>query len=656
MDIIKKIIDFLMGVGVKESYSSLLNRRIRFTNFIALSGFFSTFLYTLIIAGMDHRFLDIAYISSTVGLLYLLPVVLNACGKINLSRFLLLNYSLMIVFMFIVIIGNHSGVSLFYPAMICYIFLTYSYEEKKMIVISTVVTGFHIVGYMIYFTVCTECVIVEVPERVIDYLYVALFPLANIIVYLYVYYFSRVNHNAEKKLLDKNLDMSSIMENIKEGIFILGPDLAIRRGYSKHLEKIFETQHCDQTDFFDLLFQESDLGQDLVSQIRSTLNVVMDNQLINFSCNRHIFPSEYRKKGKHDEKIIGIEWEPMLDSEKIVRKMLIIVRDLTDYHRIQEESERANIELDMTGQILNLDLVDFRYLIRNSIESLQRSQQNFMQTSGYYQDVAKTLHSVKGNLRLSKFSYAVDAVHELESYTQNIIDRKISSDRNRYLSEIDGVIQSIAAYENLYEKRLGSKLLARKSDEELADGSRKLSVRGAVEKINQFDSEMLQLTYKGDDPLLLTKRSFSILTDVLAHLSSNAIAHGIEDPDERKKLGKSLHGNFYVSGKKLNHETEITVGDDGRGIDLKALRERFIMDFPSADNTAISDQTLAEKIFEFNVSTSKEITVLAGRGIGLSSVKRDLESVGGRIQIKLLKEKSDSGFRPFLFKIFLPEG
>ena len=101
LDIIKKITGFLLGVGVKESYSSLLNRRIRFTNFIALSGFFSTFLYTLIIAGMDHRFLGIAYISSTVGLLYLLPVVLNACGKINLSRFLLLNYSLMIVFMFI---------------------------------------------------------------------------------------------------------------------------------------------------------------------------------------------------------------------------------------------------------------------------------------------------------------------------------------------------------------------------------------------------------------------------------------------------------------------------------------------------------------------------------------------------------------------------
>jgi two-component system chemotaxis sensor kinase CheA len=116
-----------------------------------------------------------------------------------------------------------------------------------------------------------------------------------------------------------------------------------------------------------------------------------------------------------------------------------------------------------------------------------------------------------------------------------------------------------------------------------------------------------------------------ILPGILTHLVRNAIAHGIEVPEERLAAGKAAEGVIRVSAAKGGAgEACIVVEDDGRGLDAKALRLL-------APDSATS---VEELIFAAGISTRQEPDDLAGRGVGLDAVRTDLARIGYMISVK----------------------
>ena len=121
----------------------------------------------------------------------------------------------------------------------------------------------------------------------------------------------------------------------------------------------------------------------------------------------------------------------------------------------------------------------------------------------------------------------------------------------------------------------------------------------------------------------------------LIHIFKNIVAHGIEAPDTREERGKKRSGNIKIEYTKKDGICKIKIADDGAGIDSNKIIEKAvkkgIISKEKADK--MSKYEKMQLIFFEGFSTQEESCCLAGRGVGLASVKKELETIGGKISV-----------------------
>jgi two-component system, chemotaxis family, sensor kinase CheA len=144
--------------------------------------------------------------------------------------------------------------------------------------------------------------------------------------------------------------------------------------------------------------------------------------------------------------------------------------------------------------------------------------------------------------------------------------------------------------------------------------------------------KQVDLVTEGGDTEL-DKTVIDQLSDPLVHLIRNSIDHGIESPRQRTEAGKPERGTVVLSALHAGAHVLIRIRDDGAGLDCEAIRacavERGIV---AADAELTEEQSFA-LIFEPGFSTSKRITEVSGRGVGLDVVKKSIEALHGTLQI-----------------------
>jgi two-component system, chemotaxis family, sensor kinase CheA len=112
------------------------------------------------------------------------------------------------------------------------------------------------------------------------------------------------------------------------------------------------------------------------------------------------------------------------------------------------------------------------------------------------------------------------------------------------------------------------------------------------------------------------------LSEPLTHLLRNAIVHGIETPAERERAGKPARGRVELGAVPRGSMVEVVVSDDGRGVSREAIE------------AAGRDESLAGLLARPGYSTAREVTDLAGRGVGLDAVKAYVNALGGNLSIR----------------------
>jgi two-component system sensor histidine kinase and response regulator WspE len=121
----------------------------------------------------------------------------------------------------------------------------------------------------------------------------------------------------------------------------------------------------------------------------------------------------------------------------------------------------------------------------------------------------------------------------------------------------------------------------------------------------------------------------------LNHLIRNALDHGIEPPDERAAAGKRPVGTIRLEARHRAGMLQITLADDGRGIDVSRLRARVVARGLAAPAMAdqLSEAELLEFLFLPGFSTRDDVTEMSGRGVGLDVVQSMVRGVGGAVRI-----------------------
>jgi two-component system, chemotaxis family, sensor kinase CheA len=124
------------------------------------------------------------------------------------------------------------------------------------------------------------------------------------------------------------------------------------------------------------------------------------------------------------------------------------------------------------------------------------------------------------------------------------------------------------------------------------------------------------------------------LNDPLTHMIRNALDHGIEAPEVRAAAGKPRQGTIHLSAAQRSGRIVIEITDDGRGLDrervLAKAKERGLV--PQA--ASLSDDEIDNLIFLPSFSTAEVVSNISGRGVGMDVVKRNVQSLGGRITVQ----------------------
>ena len=124
------------------------------------------------------------------------------------------------------------------------------------------------------------------------------------------------------------------------------------------------------------------------------------------------------------------------------------------------------------------------------------------------------------------------------------------------------------------------------------------------------------------------------LADPLTHMIRNSIDHGIERPDVRQANGKSREGVIYLKAGNHGGRIEITIEDDGAGINRERVQQLAIEKGLIRAEDTISPEEIDHLIFAAGFSTAKEVSDISGRGVGMDVVRRNIESIGGTVMVQ----------------------
>lgn len=477
------------------------------------------------------------------------------------------------------------------------------------------------------------------------------------------------NLKAEKELLVQSLDikvkklelsnrkLQAMMDKSKQGFLYFNKELIIKDEHSHKVDLLFGNIVGERFD--KLIYISVEKQKEFADIVEKVFHEDDDFK-------QEMYLELLNTKIEYKETLLELEFQ-LIESDSI----MVIITDLKHEVELINQHDKYEFALHVFKNkkelLSSLDLVDE---FRSSIKPTILDDATLANTEKVYQ-ILQNIHTFKGIFKQLKFINTPTALHQLESeikeldedkYETFLIDIRskdyifefINKDLN-ILTEILGedFIKVINILESNSEswvtiKDLAKKITTQNSTSITPDVSNLLTQINNLNQINikEFISrykyhvqnlssqigKKCVLIVEGDD-IFVDKTKYNSFGQSLVHIINNAIIHGIETPDERFFSGKQNEGTITCSVKNCEDNLEIIIEDDGAGIDIDKIHATIA---PENNN---NNQAIIENIFVDGFTTHSSNEEFAGRGVGLSAVKHQVESLGGTIKVESQKEK-----------------
>ncbi|MBI5637548.1 MAG: chemotaxis protein CheA [Nitrospinae bacterium] len=241
---------------------------------------------------------------------------------------------------------------------------------------------------------------------------------------------------------------------------------------------------------------------------------------------------------------------------------------------------------------------------------------------------------------------------------------KVDTKKLNLLLELVGelvISQAIISQNNLLQKDENQKLSKDISEMAKITGGiqdhimslRMVPLRQTFQKMNRLVRDLSRKTGKAvnfvvyGDETEIDKTIVEQLNDPLVHLLRNAVDHGVESLEARRAAGKTGDGTITLGAYQKGGNVVIEIKDDGGGLKLDRVRQKAVERGLIDPNKQQTDEELTGLIFLPGFSTHEVATDLSGRGVGMDVVRKNVESLGGRVDITTAKGKGST----FLVKL-----
>lgn len=168
-----------------------------------------------------------------------------------------------------------------------------------------------------------------------------------------------------------------------------------------------------------------------------------------------------------------------------------------------------------------------------------------------------------------------------------------------------------------------------------------------VRDLAKKTEKLVKLEVHGDETKVDRKMAEAVSAP-LVHMVRNAVDHGLESPEGRRDVGKPPLGTIVINAYNDEREVIVEISDDGKGIDKTVIFNKALKQGLVEENQEMPDAEIYNLLFHPGFSTAAQVTSISGRGVGMDVVRRDIESLGGRIEIATVLGKGST------FKMVMP--
>lgn len=387
---------------------------------------------------------------------------------------------------------------------------------------------------------------------------------------------------------------------------------------------------------------------------------------------------------------IKLECKPIHDAGEQPVGLMLILTDLSEKRALENKMEQDLQILKMVVavvtniELFHVSLRHFYAFFSNEWQSIFANEEEFLEQLSV---MIGNIHQFKGDFSQFHLIHTPQKLHEMETALFKRVRQKEGDFRELIKQEIDRKVVLLAMEQDLtlLRQKLGygfweSKeksisfakdrwksfeanligYLQEGNKEELLRSFQQLQYRPFVELFSRYTETVTHWAARLGkhvsplkiecDEIWVDPERFGSFVSSLVHVFRNAIDHGIEEEGERLAQDKELWGSIRCTIKQAGNQLVVSIADDGRGIDTELVKKIWLkragVDHSHASGW--SETKWLAQLFAEDFSLKDEVSEISGRGMGLSVVKRELEQLGGIVEVKTRRGEGTS------FNFYLP--
>jgi two-component system chemotaxis sensor kinase CheA len=502
--------------------------------------------------------------------------------------------------------------------------------------------------------------------------------LALVMFGFIVFYFLKKLTATEAQLVSAKNETDRILETVKDGLFLMKPDFTIGNQYSDSLTKIINVDKPEGHNFLSILkkivpektlataqdYMDLLLGDRVKEELVKDLNPLDEVEV-------YFDDDDYARRVGH----LGFEFNRVTEGDQISH-LLVQVNDITDKilleKQLQESKEKSQEQLDLMLQVLHVDPRQLSQYLSDTERSLldinQVLQKRTMLESGNREkldEIFRLMHRIKGDAAALSLDAFETRAHDFENKLEELRNKR-NIEGNDFLplainlDEFLGQIESLRALIKKLSELQHSVNSGQAAELHLVEDSG-LGEQAPTASAYQIEHRLDSLVTKISEDLDKTV-NFSMdgeehipshmakdILDILTQLVRNSVAHGIEATQKRIEHGKDQSGNIQVHVHPHADGLQITVEDDGAGLNTAKIKQTAIRKglLGALEAEKLNRNQIIGLIFKPGFSTADHTSNHAGRGVGMDIVAKQVKEMQGKMGIKT---KAGEGSR-FIMRI-----
>jgi two-component system, chemotaxis family, sensor kinase CheA len=450
---------------------------------------------------------------------------------------------------------------------------------------------------------------------------------------------------ADAEITKAQRETTEILATVKEGLFLLNPEMLIGQQHSRSLSAILQRDIAANTPFLPLL--QNMVSADTYHSAKDYIGLLFGNR-VKESLVASLNPlTEVEVQDSNGKRYLNFQFNRVMQ-DKDVLHLLVTVQDITKQtlqaQELGELKGQSNINLSMLTGLMGADQYQLKRFLASAEDSFVQINQtmsefgkNAAQSVERINKCFRLIHSVKGEAAALNLQSVQTHAHLFEEQLVGLKNKEqwVNEDYLKLPVLLNSLFDDIQQINSILDS-IGRYLGGSSSASKQVSSSISNNLSSLVNQVS--NNQQKEVLLKCDLGLLdeLDEETAAQIQQMSIQLIRNGICHGIESPEQRAQKGKSPQGIINVSASVgKDGAIEVAIRDDGCGIVPERIRVAMMRSgrYSVEEVAALSDKQIVNKLFEPGFSTATDVSADAGHGVGMDMVQMKVQEMGGTLNI-----------------------